>query len=480
MSNSSNKPEKQKGLPKLFTMEMPHTYLLIFTILVVCALLTYVIPAGQFDTAPNETGREILIPGTFHAVEQNPVSLYQFFNAIPTGLSEMSSLIFFVMIAGGSFAIINATQTIDIVINKLVKALEGKEHLIVFVIMFLFSLLGGLIGFDSECVIFVPICITLARRMGYDSITGIAMVMCGAFVGSSVGTFNPYATAVAQGIVGLPIFSGAWYRMIMHAVILIAVVIYTTWYAERVKKDPTKSYCYNVEQAHLKSGKVDQLNYTTTTTLSVRNTLVLITMVAGFAIIIYGALEMDWFASEMAPIFLAMGIIAGVMGGLSGNKICQTWIEGARSMMFACLVIGMGRGILVVMEDGMIFHTILNALASILSILPSSLIAVGMFVINIVINFFVPSGSGLAALVMPLMGPLAQMTGITAQTAVVAFQCAAGFSDCVIPTSSTTNACIGAGGVNFLQWIRFAGKLALIEWGLSIVFIVIATMIHLA
>lgn len=149
-------------------------------------------------------------------------------------------------------------------------------------------------------------------------------------------------------------------------------------------------------------------------------------------------------------------------------------------MMFACLVIGMGRGILVVMENGMIFHTILNALSGILSILPSSLIAVGMFVINIVINFFVPSGSGLAALVMPLMGPLAQMTGITAQTAVIAFQCAAGFSDCVIPTSSTTNACIGAGGVNFIQWFRFAGKLALIEWGLSIVFIVIATMIHLA
>ena len=299
-------------------------------------------------------------------------------------------------------------------------------------------------------------------------------------MGSSVGTFNPYATAVAQGIVGLPIFSGAWFRMIMHVVILIAVVIYTTWYAERVKKDPTKSYCYNVEQAHLKSGQADKLTYTTTTTLSPRNILVLLTMIIGFAIIIYGAMVMDWFASEMSPIFLAMGIIAGVAGGLSGNKICQTWIDGAKSMMFACLVIGMGRGILVVMENGMIFHTILNALSGILSILPSSLIAVGMFVINIVINFFVPSGSGLAALVMPLMGPLAQMTGITAQTAVIAFQCAAGFSDCVIPTSSTTNACIGAGGVNFIQWFRFAGKLALIEWGLSIVFIVIATMIHLA
>ena len=187
-----------------------------------------------------------------------------------------------------------------------------------------------------------------------------------------------------------------------------------------------------------------------------------------------------WFAGQMAPIFLAMGIIAGIVGGIKGNDICKVYISGCKSMMFACLVIGMGRGILIVMEQGMIFHTILNALAKVLSMMPPSCIAVGMFLMNIVINLFVPSGSGLAALVMPLMGPLAQMTGITAQTAVVAFQCAAGFSDCVIPTSSTTNACIGAGGISFVQWFRFAIKLALIEWGLSIVFIVIATLIHLA
>lgn len=471
---------ERKGLFGFLSMEMPHTYLLIFTILIICALLTYVVPAGQFETAANETGRQVLVPGTFHYVEQNPVTLYQFFNAIPTGLVSMASLIFFVMIAGGSFAIINETKTIDIVINKLIKALEGKEHLIIFVIMFLFSLLGGLIGFDAECVIFVPICITLARRMGYDSITGIAMVMCGAFVGSSVGTFNPYATAVAQGIVGLPIFSGAWYRMIMHVVILGAVVAYTIWYSEGVRKDPKKSYCYELEKAHAESGAADKLDYTTTTELGVRNLLVLVTMVAGFAIIIYGALNLNWFASDMSPIFLAMGIIAGIVGGMSGNHICRTWIDGAKSMMFACLVIGMGRGILVVMEQGLIFHTILNAMAGVLSILPTSLIAVGMFFVNVIINFFVPSGSGLAALVMPLMGPLAQMTGVTMQTAVIAFQCAAGFSDCIIPTSSTTNACIGAGNVNFVQWFRFAIKLALIEWGLSIVFIVIANMIHLA
>lgn len=370
---------ERKGIFGFLSMEMPHTYLLIFVILIICALLTYVVPAGQFETAANESGRQILVPGTFHYVEQNPVSLYQFFNAIPTGLVGMASLIFFVMIAGGSFAIINETKTIDIVINKLIKALAGKEHLIILVIMFLFSLLGGLIGFDAECVIFVPICITLARRMGYDSITGIAMVMSGAFVGSSVGTFNPYATAVAQGIVGLPIFSGAWYRMIMHVVILGAVVAYTIWYSEGVRKDPKKSYCYELEKAHAESGAADKLDYTTTTELGVRNLLVLVTMVAGFAIIIYGALNLNWFASDMSPIFLAMGIIAGVVGGMNANHICRTWIDGAKSMMFACLVIGMGRGILVVMEQGLIFHTILNAMAGVLSILPTSLIAVGMF-----------------------------------------------------------------------------------------------------
>ena len=265
----------------------------------------------------------------------------------------------------------------------------------------------------------------------------------------------------------------------MHIVILIAAALYVIRYAEGVKKDPSKSCCYSLEKT-LPAPESDSVQSSIPSKFSTRNILVLIVMIAGFGVIIYGALKMDWFAGQMAPIFLAMGIIAGIVGGIKGNDICKVYISGCKSMMFACLVIGMGRGILIVMEQGMIFHTILNALAKVLSMMPPSCIAVGMFLMNIVINLFVPSGSGLAALVMPLMGPLAQMTGITAQTAVVAFQCAAGFSDCVIPTSSTTNACIGAGGISFVQWFRFAIKLALIEWGLSIVFIVIATLIHLA
>lgn len=472
-----NENKKGKTFPKLLMKEPPHTYLLIFTILFICAILTYIVPAGQFDMVKNDAGRAILVPGTYHHVASNPTTLYEFFNAIPSGLVEMASLIFFVMIAGGSFSIINATKTLDILINKLVKVLQGKERWVIFMVMLLFSLLGGLIGFDSECVIFVPICIALARRMGYDSITGVAMVVCGAFVGSSVGTFNPYATAVAQGIAGLPIFSGAWYRIIMHVIILIAVALYTIHYAEKVKKNPAKSYCYELEKSL--PDTEENIEYTSNTSFSVRNILVLITMLTGFSIIIYGAIRLGWFASQMAPIFLAMGIVAGVVGGINGNEICRTWIEGARSMIFACLVIGLGRAVLIVMENGMIFHTILNGLSGILQLLPSSLIAVGMFFINIIINCLVPSGSGMAALVMPLMAPLAQMIGITAQTAVIAFQCAAGFSDIVIPTSSTTNACIGAGNIGFTQWFKFSIKLAFLEWALSIVFIVIATIIQL-
>ena len=382
--NEDKKTPKKKNMFKLLSIEPPHTFLLIFIILIICSVLTYIIPAGQFDTVENEAGREILVPETFHSVEQNPVSLYQFFDAIPNGLVSMASLIFFVMIAGGSFAVINETKTLDILINKLAKALQGKEFWIIFIIMFLFSLLGGLIGFDAECVIFVPLCTALARRVGYDSITGISMVMCGAFVGSSVGTFNPYATAVAQGIVGLPIFSGAWYRIIMHVVILIAAVAYTSWYAERVKKDPTKSYCYELEKTMSDLNDNEDLTYTSSTKFSVRNIFVLITMLICFFTIIYGALKLGWFAGQMSPIFLAMGIISGIVGGLSGNQICKAWIEGARSMIFACIAIGMGRGILLVMEEGMIFHTILNAFAGVLQVLPSSLIAVGMFFINII------------------------------------------------------------------------------------------------
>ena len=174
-----------------------------------------------------------------------------------------------------------------------------------------------------------------------------------------------------------------------------------------------------------------------------------------------------------------MGILAGIIGGLGGNKICTSWIKGAKTMVFGALAIGLGRAILIVLENGMIMDTIVSGLSSLLQMLPSSLISLGMLIANVVINFFVPSGSGQATLVMPFMAAIASLTGVTMQTAIVAFQGGEGFSNVVIPTSSTTNACLGAGNVGYEKWIRFAMPMFLIQLAICAVFTIIASVIGL-
>lgn len=202
-------------------------------------------------------------------------------------------------------------------------------------------------------------------------------------------------------------------------------------------------------------------------------------MALSFTIVIYNAIINKWSTTEMMPIFFAMGIFSGILGGMSGNEICKAWLAGARTMVFGALVIGMGRGVLIVMENGAIFHTIVRGLASFMSVLPPTLVAVTMFISNVIINFFVPSGSGQATLVMPIMGPLAQLTGVTQQTAVLAFQLGDGLTNTIIPTSSTTNAAIGIARIDFLQWIKFSIRLAAIQYAVAIVFIVAASLIGL-
>ena len=445
-------------------------------IIILCSILTYIIPAGEYDVIESATGQKLVDPASFHLVESNPTTLYELFDAVPQGMVKMAALIFFVFVAGATFGVINETKTMEIGINKIAHALSGKEKLTLVLISAIFSVLGALMGFNSETVIFIPLGVALARKIGYDSITGISMVMVGSLVGFAAGACNPYTTVVAQEIVGLPTFSGLGFRIVEQIAIFIGTCWYMIHYAEKVKKDRTKSYCYELELALDKTepAKLDEV-----VPFSVRNILVLITMGICFAILIYNSIVNSWGTAKMTPIFMAMGIISGVLGGLSGNQIAKAWIAGARSVAFGALAIGFGRGVLYVMENGMIFHTIIHALAEVLSVLPPVFVAISMFFSNVIINFFVPSGSGQATLVMPIMGPLAQILGVSQQTAIVAFQLGDGLTNIVIPTSSTTNACIGMANVGFVDWFKYAIRMFAVQAAIGTVFVAIAYFINL-
>lgn len=462
---------------KKWEIEVPHTYFIIFMILILCAVLTYVLPAGQYDRVENDAGRMVVVADSFHNVESNPISLLDFLKAVPMGLEAQAALIFFVFICGGTFGVFDETNALNIGINKIAHKLNGKEVLMIIAITTIFSILGATMAFDPQVIMFIPLGVALARRCGYDAVTGIAMVLGGVYVGFSCGALNPYTTAVAQGIAGIPLFSGLGFRVVWQIVTLIVTCAYIIRYAKKVGADPKASYCYELELKEKEAQEKEEQNIVTV--LTTRQVLVILTLVVGLGFVVYGSLKLEWGTSDMAAAFFGMGIIAGIIGGLGGNKICNAWIKGAKTMVFGALAIGLGRAILLVLENGMIMDTIVSGLSALLQMLPTPLISLGMLIANVVINFFVPSGSGQATLVMPFMAAIASITGVSMQTAIVAFQGGEGFSNAVIPTSSTTNACLGAGNLGYEKWIRFAMPMFLLQLAVCAVFTVIASVIGL-
>lgn len=331
-------------------------------------------------------------------------------------------------------------------------------------------------GMSNEVLGFVPIGIMLARKSGFDAAVGTAMVTMGALAGFSAGTMNPFTVGVAQGIAQLPLYSGIGMRIIIHIAFILIGSLYLMSYAKRVKNDPSKSVVYDLENEE-KAITLAQASLTDIKA-TLRHKLVLLSFAAGFAYIIYGVFNYEWSVGEMQPIFIAMGICGGLLGGLGPNRIACEFLNGAKDLAFGALVIGFSRGILVTMQDGLILDTIIYGLANMLQALPTSLTALGMFAVHIIINFFIPSGSGQASATMPLFIPLADIAGITRQVSVLAFQLGDGISNGINPTSSNMNSFLGIAKITYPQWIRFAGPLFFMWEITGGIFVVIANLIN--
>lgn len=464
---------------KKFSFEnisIPHTYVIIFSIIIAAAIMTYIIPAGEYTRIKNAAGITVVDPASFHYVAQNPSSIMDVFSAVPTGLKSTATLVFFLFIIGGVFQIINSTGTINVLVNKLSTTFAGKEEFIIPVFLCTFSLGGALMGMSNEVLPFVPIGIMLARKSGFDAAVGTSMVTMGALAGFSAGTMNPFNVGIAQEIAELPLYSGIGLRIALHITFLIIGSIYLMRYAKRVKADPTKSVVADLEREEMAITLAN--TEMSEAKASGRHLLVLLVFISGLGYILYGVFKYEWGVGDMSPIFMAVGIIGGLAGGLSPNRIAKEFLVGAKMLAFGALVIGFARGILVVMQDGLILDTIVHGLAQVLQSLPSSFTALGMFVVHFIINFFIPSGSGQAAATMPLFIPLADVTGISRQLTVLAFQLGDGISNGINPTSSNMNSFLGLAKITYPQWVKFAGPLILM-WELTgAVFIIIAGAIN--
>ena len=453
-------------------LAFPHTFVILFFVIIAMALLSYVIPAGAYERVFNEVAnRNVVDPSTFAFVEQSPVSFFTFLQAIPNGMVEVADIMVFIFVVGGAFNIITMTGAMENGIRKLAYKLQGREKLIIPIMMFAFSLGGATFGMSEETIIFIPIGIALARALGYDAIVGMAMITFGAAVGFSAGFMNPFTVGVAQKIAELPMFSGMWLRIIVWLVMLAVVPLCILRYANKVKADPTYSYVYDLEQAEKgKSVAVEDVK------LSVRDILVLLVIVLGLAVIVFGVVKLGWYVMEIASVFLGMGLLGGIVGGTSPNQMARDFIAGAKDIAMGALIVGIARGILVVMSEGQILDTIVYYLANLISGLPKIIAAEAMFAVQCVINFFIPSGSGQASTTMPIMTPLSDIIGISRQTAVLAFHFGDGFTNAIIPTHGTLCASLGVAGIPFNKWFKFAVPVVAVELLICACFVAFAAM----
>lgn len=457
---------------KSHAIKVPHTYVIIFAFIIVAAILTHIIPAGQYDRYENSSGTTVVDAESYRVVEGNPAGFMDIFEAIPSGLTAQASLVFFVLIVGGAFQIMTGTGAIDTLITKMAQKLVGKEFLLIPIFVITFSAASAVMGITNECLVFVPIGIMIARKMGYDTIVGTAMVTMGTAAGFNAGPLNPWNVGIAQGIAELPLYSGFGLRLMLQICFVTSLSIYLIRYARKVKKDPTKSIVYNLEQ---ESGEatLEMENVHVT----VRHVLVLLTFFISLGTVVYGTIKLGWGINNQTPVFLAMGIIAGLVGGLNPSRIATEFIAGAKNLLFGALVIGIARGILVILENGLILDSIVHGLASVLTNLPSQFTLIGMLIAHIIINFFIPSGSGQAATTMPLMIPVADLTGVSRQCAVLAFQLGDGITNSCNPTSSNLNGYLGLSKITFPQWLKFILPVIGMWQGIGIIFLLIASAI---
>lgn len=448
------------------TFKVPHTLAIIFTIIILVALSTWILPGGVYETMENESGRIVTVPGSFEYVESNPQGIEAVITAPIRGIIEVANIIGFIFLVGGAFTVIQQTGAITAGLSKVVAFLKNKPGLSIWVIpisMFTFSLGGSTFGLAEETIPFVMIFIPLSLALGYDSIVGIAMPYIGSALGFASAMINPFTLGVAQGITELPLASGFFYRTIVWIVVTTVGTLYVMYYASKIKKKPELSPVFEHDKKF--GEQINDMNNPMVFTK--RHALVLTTFAVGIVALVYGVMELDWYINEIAGLFLAVGIIAGLIGNLNADEIAKGFVEGAKDLTGAALIVGTARGILIVATDGGIINTILDFLAAYISILPTVLSAYAMFILQTMINFFIPSGSGQAALTMPIMAPLGEMVGITRQTSVLIYQLGDGLSNMIIPTSGTLMAVLGIAKLDWTKWARWIIPLQLILFVLT-------------
>ena len=422
----------------------PHPLVLLTAFIVLAAVLSYVLPAGRFDRRTDPVAkREVVVAGSYHRVAPTPVGPLDALVALPKGLADAAGVVFLIFLAGGAFTVVDQTGALRHGVDWLLAHTQGRQVLVIPLVGLLFATMGALENMGEEIIALVPVLLVLMRRLGFPPLTAVAASAGASFVGASFSPINPFQVGIAQKLAQLPLLSGGAYRMAF----LVPALAFWLWGTIRYAQRNRVPVVVAPQEAAADARGAG------------RHGLVLLLLLAAFSYFAYGVVRQGWGFEEMGALFFALGVAAGLLGGLGATGTAEGFVVGFRDMAFSAMLIGFARTIFVVLDQGNVVDTIVNGLATPLAQLPVAVAALGMMAVQTALHVPVPSGSGQATLTMPLLTPLSDLIGLSRQVMVLAFQYGAGLCELITPTNGTLMAMLAATGVRFEHWLRFAWPL---------------------
>ncbi|WP_274953560.1 YfcC family protein [Angelakisella massiliensis] len=453
--------------------KVPSSFAIIVAVMLLASILTYVIPGGQFERTVDESGKTVVVAGSFQYIDPTPVNPLSIMTYVFPGLTSAGSIIFALLCAGGGLGIVLETGMFQGAACSFSKKAKGKEWLVVTMLTIVFALLCIPINLNYF-IPFAPLGIIVAMAMGYDAIVGISIIMLGGAVGFSCGAMNLSNTGTAQAIAQLPVFSGMGYRLFCMIPFLAVTIIYILLYGKKIKADPTRSYIYGTK---VDFGNFDADNLPA---FEKKHIPVAIVVAASIGYMIYVAIFSELSYASASAIFIYMGLLSGIAYRMSVDQMCKAFANGAKGMATTGVLIGFAYAISGILSAGNVMDTVVNALANALGYFPSILQAPAMFIMHIIVNFFVTSGSGQAAVTMPIFVPVADLVGMSRQTAVLAFNFGDGFCNFILPHAAATMGFVGCANIPFTKWLQYVIKLFFIWVVIGCLLLMGATLINYA
>ncbi|MBQ6810354.1 MAG: YfcC family protein [Firmicutes bacterium] len=465
---------------------MPTAYSILFLLIIVVAIATWFIPAGQYDSIVDENGYEEPISGTYHEVEPNQQGIGDVLLAAFRGFYDAVDICLFILAVGGFLGVMMKTGAINAGIFNIVRLLKGREMWMIPILMILFGLGGTTFGMAEETIAFYPLLIPVFVMAGYDTLTAAAVILLGAGMGVIGSTVNPFATGIASGFAGISIGEGIGIRLLILILLETLAIFFVLRYARMVKHDPEKSIVYKTRLVDAAHFSVDQDSEIPV--LTGKRKIALGLFAATFLVMIYGVIPfadlgisfiptLGWGFTELSALFLVGSIIVGLVYRLKEADIADSFVAGAADLLGVALIIAISRGITVVMNDGMITATILHAGENVLTGMGAMAFSVISYVIYILFSFLIPSSSGLATLSIPIMAPLGEFAGVASSLIVTAFQSASGLVNLITPTSAILVGGLAMARVSYVQWLRFVWPFLLVIFGITIGILILSVVL---